>query len=74
MLLTRAGPLAPRGGPSCALWHRLSGVPRPSLGGYVTGTEAMRGVPTAGWRYCCLSSLRNPTHRYGIGEVASPCG
>ena len=26
------------------------GVPRPSLGGYVTGTGATRGVPTAGGR------------------------
>jgi hypothetical protein len=39
--------------------HRVSGrccgsgscgVPRPSLGGYVTGTGATRGVPTAGGR------------------------
>jgi hypothetical protein len=38
------------------------------------GDGGHEGVPTAGWRYCCLSSLRNPTHRYGVGEVASPCG
>lgn len=29
-------------------------------------------MPTAGGRYCCLSSLRNPTHRYGVerGSIA----